>query len=50
MLNLSPARRRIGAAAIALTTALGGTAVALAPSAHADTVPRPASPTPSRCR
>jgi hypothetical protein len=38
MLSLSPARRRIGAAAIAVTTAFGGAALTLAPAAHADTV------------
>ena len=50
MLNLSPARRRIGAAAIALTTAFGGAALTLAPRHTPTPSSRPASPTPSRCR
>lgn len=45
MLTFLPTRRRIGAAALALTAFFGGTGIALAPMAHADTVvPAPGQP------
>ena len=45
MVTFLPTRRRIGAAALAITASLGGTGTALAPPAHAGTVvPAPGQP------